>query len=178
MNAVQEDIQFEKLEKELDLEEAIALYGNALLRLCFFYLKDRMLAEDAVQDTFIKAYKSFLSFRGESSLKTWLTRIAINVCKDYLKKSKIQIIDDERALMKIPCSDTTEFVSEKENIVLEIMKLAPKYKDVILLYYYQEFTIPEISKILKMPTGTVSTRLKRGRQKLKEHLKEWYYDEE
>lgn len=178
MNAVREDIQFEKFEKELDLEEAIALYGNALLRLCFFYLKDRMLAEDAVQDTFIKAYKSFFGFRGQSSLKTWLTRIAINVCKDYLKKSKIQIIDDERALMKIPCSDTTEFVSEKENVVLEIMKLAPKYKDVILLYYYQEFTIPEIAKILKMPTGTVSTRLKRGREKLKEHLKEWYYDEE
>lgn len=178
MNAVREDIQFEKLEKELDLEEAIALYGDALLRLCFFYLKDRMLAEDAVQDTFIKAYRSFLGFQGQSSLKTWLTRIAINVCKDYLKKSKIQIIDDERALMKIPCSDTTEVVSEKENIVLEVMKLAPKYKDVILLYYYQEFTIPEIAKVLKMPTGTVSTRLKRGRQKLKEHLKEWYYDEE
>lgn len=175
---MKKDITFENIAKELDLEQAITFYGNGLLRLCFFYLKDRMLAEDAVQDTFIKAYKKFFCFRAQSSLKTWLTRIAINVCKDYLKRPKIQIVDDERALMKIPCADTTEFISEKENVVLEIMKLSPKYKEVILLYYYQEFTIFEISKILKIPASTVSTRLKRGKEKLRENLKGWYYDKE
>ena len=60
-------------------------YGNAILRMCFLYLGNRSLAEDAVQETFIKAYRKFHTFRGESGAKTRLMRIAINICKDSKK---------------------------------------------------------------------------------------------
>lgn len=72
-------------ENEPDINKLVLLYGNELLRMCFLYLKDMHLAEDALQDTFIKAFNCYGQFNGKSNEKTWLTRIAINVCKDYLR---------------------------------------------------------------------------------------------
>lgn len=74
-------------ESELDLERVITEYGDSLLRMCFLYLKDIHLAEDAVQDTLIKAYLNYGKFRKDSSEKTWIVRIGINVCKNYLRSS-------------------------------------------------------------------------------------------
>ena len=162
---------------QFDIEHALNAYGDALLRLCFLYLKDSALAEDALQDTMIKAYRGYKNFKGGSSEKTWITRIAINVCKDYLRKRKFKFIDDENKVTEIPYFDNQEKKHDQEDIVAEIMKLPPKYKEVILLYYYQELKIPEISQILHIPTGTVTTRLKRAREQLRNHLKGWYYGE-
>ena len=67
------------------IEELIDLYGDAILRLCILYLGDRQLAEDAFQETFLKAWEKWDGFRGESSVKTWLTRIAVNTCRDMLR---------------------------------------------------------------------------------------------
>ena len=67
------------------IEELIDLYGDGILRLCILYLGDRQLAEDAFQETLIKAWKKWDGFRGESSVKTWLTRIAVNTCRDMLR---------------------------------------------------------------------------------------------
>jgi RNA polymerase sigma-70 factor (ECF subfamily) len=67
------------------IEELIDLYGDGILRLCILYLGDRHLAEDAFQETFVKAWKKRDDFRGDSSVKTWLTRIAINTCRDLLR---------------------------------------------------------------------------------------------
>lgn len=71
--------------EEPAIEEMMEKYSDTLLRLCYLYLKDYQLAEDIVQDTFIKAIKNYDSFKHESSEKTWLTRIAINNCKNALK---------------------------------------------------------------------------------------------
>ncbi|WP_141502369.1 sigma factor [Paenibacillus luteus] len=70
-------------EEYLDMKRIIAEYGNSLLRMCFLYLKDIRLAEDAVQDTLIKVYKSYSQFKGHANEKTWIMKIAINVCKNY-----------------------------------------------------------------------------------------------
>lgn len=67
------------------LERLMNTYGDELLRMCFLYLKDYQLAEDAVQDTFLKAMKSYQFFQHQSSEKTWLTRIAINCCKNVIR---------------------------------------------------------------------------------------------
>lgn len=72
----------EKSERAAWLEQAMARYEESLLRMCFAYLGDAALAEDAVQETFVKAYRALPDFRGEAQEKTWLTRIAINTCKD------------------------------------------------------------------------------------------------
>ena len=79
----------------LDLEAWMEQYGTELLRLCYLYIKDHQLAEDAVQDTFVKAYTKYDSFRGNSSIKTWLTAIAINVCRDIMRRRSYH----ERPLM-------------------------------------------------------------------------------
>lgn len=157
-----------------DIRRIIADYGDALLRMCFLYLKDIRLAEDAVQDTLIKVYKNHSQFEGYSSEKTWIMRIAINVCKNYLRSSWWRRIDASAILNNIPA-----VVSERSDdaLISEIMKLSSKYKEVILLYYYQDMKIREIAETLQIPEATVSVRLKRAREKLKTQLKGWDYNE-
>ena len=70
------------------LEQAVKTHGDNLLRLCFLYLRDRQMAEDAVQETFLRAWRAYGRFRGDSSEKTWLTRIAVNVCKSALRRER------------------------------------------------------------------------------------------
>lgn len=74
-------------EAESEMQRLISEYGDSLLRLCFVYLHDMQLAEDAVQETYIKIYKNRGSFRGSCSEKTWVTAIAANVCKSQLRSS-------------------------------------------------------------------------------------------
>lgn len=69
-------------DREHHLESLMARYQTPVLRMCFAYLRDRQLAEDAAQETFVKAYRALAAFRGDSDEKTWLMRIAINTCKD------------------------------------------------------------------------------------------------
>ncbi len=163
--------------KCLDLEDAISKYGNSLLRLCFLYLKDIHLAEDALQETFLKAYRGYGGFNGACAEKTWITRIAINVCKDFLRKSWFKHKNTEDELSDIPYEAGFENSHDRDELIVQIMKLPRKYREVILLYYYHDFKVSEITQILGIPRGTVSSRLNRGRDQLKENLKGWYYDE-
>jgi len=151
-------------------------YGNALLRMCFLYLKDVHLAEDAVQETFIKIYRKYSGFNHNADEKTWITRIAINVCKNYLRNPWRKHVDESAVLEDIP-SDGGIAGAQDDRLIAEIMRLSVKYKDVIILYYYQSLKIREISHVLKIPEATVSTRLGRARGMLKKRLKGWYYDE-
>ena len=159
-----------------NMSNLITEYGDSLLRICFLYLKDIHLAEDAVQDTFIKVYKSYSRFKGDSEEKTWIMRIAINVCKNYLRSSWWKHINETVNLDNIPSSNIDDS-SQDDALLLEIMKLSPKYKEVILLFYYQNMKIREISEVLQTPESTVSIRLKRAQEKLKTELKGWCYDE-
>ena len=76
------------------LERLMQEYGDSIFRMCYLYLKDYHLAEDAVQETFIKAMKSYDSFAHKSSEKTWLIRIAINTCKNIMRNRWFQIIQN------------------------------------------------------------------------------------
>lgn len=157
-----------------DMNILVAEYGDSLLRMCFLYLKDIHLAEDAVQETFVKVYKNYAAFDQKCSEKTWMMRIAINVCKNYLRSSWWKRIDTDAVLENFPAAEPDE---QDETLIYRIMELPPKYKEVILLHYYQEMKVREISETLGIPEGTVSVRLKRARERLKSKLKGWYYDE-
>lgn len=159
-----------------DMNKLVKEYGDSLLRMCFLYLKDLHMAEDAVQDTFLKVYKSYMNFKGDCEEKTWITRIAINVCKNYLRSSWWKRIDEAAALENITVGNSTDTLKD-ESLLLEIMKLSPKHKEVILLFYYQGMKIREIAVVLNIPEDTVSVRLLRARGNLKKKLKGWYYDE-
>ncbi len=155
-----------------DLERIIETYTTRLLRTAFIYLKDRYLAEDAVQETFLRVYKSYSKFQGLSSEQTWIYQITINICKDMLRSRKKTPVTDATALDLLQADDKMEDV-ETKSIVLEILKLPAKYKDVVVLFYYHDMNVRDISNVLHISESAVKTRLSRARDLLKPRLKGW-----
>lgn len=155
----------------MDLELYIEQYGDYLYRIAFIYMKDQQTAEEVVQDVFMKLYET-QQFEGRSSMKTYLTRMTIHTCYDYLRKwksRKTQLLDyvfkRERAAEQVVLA-----LHERDVIVEAILSLNLKYREVTLLYYYDDLTISEVATLLKIPESTVATRLQRARLKLKELL--------
>lgn len=158
-----------------DMRRLINEYGDSILRMCHLYLHDIHLAEDAVQDTYIKVYEKWGQFRGDCSEKTWIASIAINVCKSqrrsvWFKNRLLQTeVGSEQGQEDPPIWD--------DSLLQEIVGLPPKYREVILLFYYQEMKTKEIAAALHISESAVSVRLNRARQQLRKSLKGWYYDE-
>lgn len=157
------------------LTSLIELYGNDVLRIATLYTQNPSTAEDIFQDVFFKVNKYLSSFSGKSSEKTWIIKITINTCKDYLKsawRKKIVSLEDFNETSDNVSYDNNIIDSENANMIFnEILTLPLKYKDVLILYYYKDFSTAEISKILNVPEATVRTRMKRARELLKEKLK-------
>lgn len=169
------------MEKSHNMEEYLTFlmnsYGNSVFRMCYAYLKDYQLAEDVAQETFIRVYQHYGEFHNQSSIKTWIIQIAINLCKNQMRthwwKNRFhQGIQEEEETVE--CYDS---VINGQVIFEEISKLPLKYREVILLYYYQEFTIYEIANILDVKESAIKARLVRAREKLRPKLKEVLLDE-
>lgn len=155
------------------LEQLMTKYGDEILRLCFLYLKDYQLAEDATQETFLKAIKAYEKFEHKSSEKTWLTRIAINCCKNIMRTHWFRDAKNRMAEENINrANNVVDDLIEKNHVADAIMKLKVKDRKLIILYYYQELTCKEIASVLGISENNVNQRLYRARQKLKEILKE------
>lgn len=146
-------------------------YEKDLLRMCCMYLRDMTMAEDAVQETFLKAYNALSSFRGDSSEKTWLYRIAVNVCNDMRRNAWYRFIDRRIDLdrLQIPVEAQSE---ESLALMTEIMRLPRKWMEVVLLYYYEDIRIPQIAEMLGVSQTMVSRRLKKARELLKTQWRE------
>ena len=129
------------------LERAMADHEAALLRLCFAYLEDRALAEDAVQETFVKAYKGYERYRRDSGDRTWLTRIAINTCKDMRRGAWFRHIDRSAALDALP-EGSVPFTERDDTLTRAVMNLKPKLRAVVLLYDSQGLTAAETAQVL------------------------------
>ena len=152
------------------LDRMVQQYEKDLLRLCCLYLRDWNAAEDIVQDTFLKAYKHLDSFRGDSSEKTWLIRIALNGCRDYRRSAWFRYIDPRVSIDDLPVSSEAPDTEQVE-LTLAIMKLKPKYMEAVLLYFYEGYTMKEIGKMLDITEAAVSGRLSKAKQKLRLALK-------
>ena len=158
---------------EEELTRMVKEYQLGLLRLCFAYLHDKTLAEDAVQETFLKAFRSIDGFKGESAEKTWLSSIAINCCRDMRRSAWFRHVDGSVSLDSLP--EPSVKPTEYDNaLTLEVMRLPVCLREVILLYYFEHMTTFEIGKTLKITQSAVSNRLKRARAKLKKALGEEY----
>lgn len=156
----------------MDAPRLLEAYGDTLLRLCYLYLGDRDQAEDAVQETFLRALRAWPRFRGESSEETWLTRIAINVCKNELRSPW------RRRRAPAEHLDTVAVEAPEEvddTLVRAVGHLPPKYREVIVLYYYREWSAAQIAQRMGLPVSTVTVRLSRARKMLYERLEGWYY---
>ena len=154
------------MDKDKTITRLVEAYQTDLLRISYVYLRDRALAEDAVQETFVKAYKSLDSFRGDSSEKTWLTRILINTSKDMLKAAWFRHLDRSVTPEELPECEAAEDGDEGA-LMDEILRLPAKYKDVILLYYYENMPERDVAAALNIGLSTVSVRLAKAKKKLR-----------
>ena len=164
------------LDKEMELERLMAHYGSALLRMCYVYLKDVSLAEDAVQDSFLKAYKRLHTLKEEGNEQAWLMRIAINTCKDYLRTSWLRRVDRRVDIDTLPEAATDQDMPDA-TVINAVMKLPNKYKDVVMLRYYQGMKIADVASTLGITADAAKARLRRANDKLRQQLERWYYDE-
>ncbi len=156
-------------DREARLNQMIITYEKDLLRLCSAYLRDVELARDAVQETFLKAYRRMDQFKGKASEKTWLMRIAINTCKDMLRGGWLRHVDATVSLDDLPLPVAPPSV-EHIAITSAIMALPRKQMEVILLNCQQGMTIRETAQALGITPPAVINRLKKARAALRDAL--------
>ncbi len=164
-----------QLDSRSELDRLMEQYGSTLLRMSALYLKDANLAQDAVQETFLKAYRHLKDYRGESSEKTWLTTICVNTCRDMLRTAWFRH-QSRIALDKLP-ETPVPFAFPDDTVLTEVMGLPAKYREVVLLRYYQGLKLKEVASALRLSPGKVRSRLNRANAILRDRLKEWYYNE-
>ncbi len=138
---------------------------QTLYRVAISMLRNEKDCEDAVQTAILTAYEKLGTLKQEQYFKTWLVRILINVCNKQLKSAvkTTELHDTDIS------SDSAEASTE---IRMAIESLPVKIRQVVVLYYIERFTVKEIKQILKIPEGTVKSRLSKGRDLMKNYLTE------
>lgn len=159
------------------LEEWVDRYGDSVLQLAYLYLKDRDLAEDVFQEVFLRVHTRRHTFRGESSPRTWLYRITVNLCRDKLRSWALRRLvmagEELIALVAPPEPDVQDQVladADRSALLEAVMALPVEYREVVLLYYYEELETAEVAEALSLSQGTVRSRLHRARARLKAML--------
>lgn len=150
------------------LHELAALYQDNLFAVAFNICQNAQDAENVIQDTFVQYYTTKKEYENEQHIRAWLIRVAVNKAKNvtraFWRRNRVSIEDYmETLVFETP---------ESENLFETVMKLPEKYRIVIHLYYYEDYSINEIADILKLSESNVKTRLSRGRVMLKNVLKE------
>ncbi len=145
-------------------------YGNKLLGTCYLILKDREEAEDVVQETFVRVFKNINSFKRNSNLYTWIYRIAINLSRDKLRKRSYDLSLNEEIIGDENVESLVEHKLEMAELKSRLSSLSPIYREVLVLFYFQEFSIAEISSLLYEKEGTIKSRLSRARKILAQEI--------
>ena len=158
-----------------EMERVVETYGTAMLRLSCMYLTDMSLAEDAVQDAFLKIYQAWRRFDSPEAERAFIMRVTVNVCKDYLRSAWKRRVNLVEKYPELPAPGSP--IQEQGRLYQEILKLKPRYREVILLHYYQQLRVNEIAEILNAPQSTVSIRLRRAKDELKKRLEGGPYED-
>ncbi|MEY9973965.1 RNA polymerase sigma factor (sigma-70 family) [Lysinibacillus sp. RC46] len=149
-------------------------HGEYCLRVAYLYVKDWAIAEEIVQDVFFAYYQQQERFEQRSSLKTYLVKITVHKSHDYLRswKNKRHILFEKLHIGASKRTPETNLLEEDERRILtaSLFELPITYREVIILYYYQELKVREIAEVLACTENTVKTRLRRARQILQEKL--------
>ena len=159
------------------LNTVITSWEKPILRLCFAFLGDTALAEDAVQETFFKAWKNYDRFRADAAERTWITRIAVNTCKDLLKSAWSRNTDRTVTPDLLP-EGSAPFEERDDTVTRAVMSLPSGLKEVTLLHWYQGMTLEEMVRVLRLPRSTINYRLKKAKAILKKELEDWYFEDE
>jgi RNA polymerase sigma-70 factor (ECF subfamily) len=150
---------------EAYIEHIVDQYSDMILRIALHKVKSRSEAEDITQNVFLRIVKECPVFDDQIHEKAWIIRVTINLCNDYFKSSWF------RKIVPLKECQAETFLEDQYDILSTVRKLPSKYQDVVYLYYYEEMSIPEISKLLSAKEGTVMSQLHRARAKLKVMLK-------
>lgn len=159
----------------MSFDEIIDRYKDAIFRMVYMHIGDFHKAEDITQEIFIKIFKNLSKFRGDSSIFTWIYKITINTISTYAKRSRtmadmlsVDYMED------LPDDDWDEekLIEGLRNssVISLIQRLPDKYKEVLILYYYQDLKVEDICSIINEPQGTIKSKLHRGRNMLKDML--------
>lgn len=154
-----------KYSETIDKENFIELIQEnkvSLYRLSKSIVKNEADVEDVISDTILKAYTNIHKLKNTESFKPWLMKILVNECYSLIKKNKRIHLDNDLTLYEGTYDNTDD-----DSLIHYINKLDEKFKSVVILFYYDDLSIKSISKILKIPEGTVKSRLKRAKSKLK-----------
>ncbi len=154
------------MRSEQEVSAAIERHADTVRRLCLIRLKNEADTEDIFQNVFLKYALSCVDFESAEHEKAWFIRVTINACKDLLKsffRSRTVSLDE---LAELPA----EMSDDNREVLEAVLSLPDKYKEVVYLHYYEDYTAPEIGKILGKNVNTVYTLLNRARQMLREKL--------
>ena len=158
----------------LPVDTLVQRYHQNLYALAYTVCSNREDAEEAAQDAFIQYHISKKEFDSEEHIRAWLIRVTINKAKNAAKsfwRPNRTSLEDQLT--------TLSFESEEASQVFEaVMQLAPKYRIVVHLFYYEDYSVREIAEILKISEANVKTRLSRARAMLRDTLKEVWSDDE
>ncbi|MGN4127921.1 sigma-70 family RNA polymerase sigma factor [Lysinibacillus sphaericus] len=158
------------------MDDIMQEYGQELLQLVYAYVKNQAISEDLTQEIFVKCFQALPTYKGKSTLKTWLWRIAINHCKDYLKSwynQKVHVSKDGLFNLQESKENVEKTVIQQDEdarLAENVMQLPVLYREVIYLFYFEMLAIKEISHVLEINSNTVKTRLRKGKALLKEQL--------
>lgn len=162
---------------DAEYNSCVDKYLKMVYRISFHYFGNREDAEDVSQDVFLKLYSHNTKFESEEELKAWLIRVTTNTCHSYFRnpfrKRKTEI--DEKEIENIVGSSSSEQEIINRKVVMDaVMSLPERYRIVVYLYYYEEYSICQISNTLNIKETTIQTRLSRAREKLKSALKDCF----
>ena len=159
------------------LKEVMNAYGEYCIRVAYLYVKDWAAAEEIVQDVFLAYYKQRGQFEGRASLKTYLVKITVHKSHDYIRSWKRKVGFFMPTKTAAPSVEQVKIQHEQQSELLEaLLQLPIKYREVLLLHYYEDYKIREIADILQASESTVKTRLVRGRDKLKTLLVDFEWE--
>lgn len=141
-------------------------YIDTVYRVALSNCKNSADAQDAVQNTFVKLLKSDIDFKNDEHIKRWLIKVTVNECRSMWRSFWRRNVDYIEEIVKEPEFDT----EEKSELYYAVMELPQKYRSVVHLYYYEDYSVKEISEILDIKETTIQTRLMRARKMLKQQL--------
>ena len=152
---------------------AVETCRDTVYRVALHHFASPPDAEDAVQEVFLRLYTREEDFESQEHLRRWLIRVTVNYCRDVLKSPWRRRRVPMDALPDKPVFDAPE----QRNLYETVMELPEKYRVVLYLFYYEEYSTKEIAELLGLRQTAVTTRLSRGRELLKQQLKEVWQDE-
>jgi RNA polymerase sigma-70 factor (ECF subfamily) len=147
-------------------------WQTRLINLAWRFCRDRTEAEDMAQEAFVRAFRGIHTFRGESAFSTWLTAIAMNTYRSWLRdRPPVPVaIDLTRAAGQADALSALQGRERESRVRQAVRTLPPRYRDPLVLYYFEEMNLAETARVLRLPEGTLKARLHRGRELLKRRV--------